>query len=140
MRSLANVPRSSDNHIGREELKMDRLVTDVLVIGGGGAALRAALAACDAGADVIIAAKMPLGLGGATTYPVAEMAGYNAGDPHVPGDVECHYQDIMAAGQGMADEKLAAILAEGAPETIDELESWGVEFDREGDGYYTFKS
>ncbi len=41
------------------------------------------------------------------------------------GDVECHYQDIMAAGQGMADEKLAAIL-EGAPETIDELESWGV--------------
>ncbi|MFQ9648955.1 MAG: FAD-binding protein [Enterocloster sp.] len=43
---------------------MDRLVTDVLVIGGGGAALRAALAACDAGADVIIAAKMPLGLGG----------------------------------------------------------------------------
>lgn len=91
---------------------MDRLVTDVLVIGGGGAALRAALAACDAGADVIIAAKMPLGLGGATTYPVAEMAGYNAGDPHVPGDVECHYQDIMAAGQGMADEKLAAILAE----------------------------
>ena len=34
MRSLANVPRSSDNHIGREELKMDRLVTDVLVIGG----------------------------------------------------------------------------------------------------------
>ncbi len=42
MRSLANVPRSSDNHIGREELKMDRLVTDVLVIGGGGAALRAA--------------------------------------------------------------------------------------------------
>ena len=68
---------------------------------------------------------MPLGLGGATTYPVAEMAGYNAGDPHVPGDVECHYQDIMAAGQGMADEKLAAILAEGAPETIDELESWG---------------
>lgn len=81
MRSLANVPRSSDNHIGREELKMDRLVTDVLVIGGGGAALRAALAACDAGADVIIAAKMPLGLGGATTYPVAEMAGYNAGIP-----------------------------------------------------------
>ena len=31
MRSLANVPRSSDNHIGREELKMDRLVTDVSV-------------------------------------------------------------------------------------------------------------
>ena len=46
----------------------------------------------------------------------------------------------MAAGQGMADEKLAAILAEGAPETIDELESWGSNSDREGDGYYTFKS
>ena len=43
MRSLANVPRSSDNHIGREELKMDRLVTDVLVIGGGGGGLKGSL-------------------------------------------------------------------------------------------------
>ena len=60
MRSLANVPRSSDNHIGREELKMDRLVTDVIGYRRRRAALRAALAACDAGADVIIAAKMPL--------------------------------------------------------------------------------
>ena len=119
---------------------MDRLVTDVLVIGGGGAACRAAIAACDAGADVLIAAKKPIGAGGATTYPVAEMAGYNAGDPQVDGDVERHFEDIMSAALGMADEGLAAILAERAPDTICDLEAWGVDFEKEGDGYYIFKS
>ena len=67
---------------------MNRLATDVLIVGGGGAAGRAAIAAADAGADVLIATKKPLGLGGTTTYPVAEMAGYNAGNPAKPGDVE----------------------------------------------------
>lgn len=119
---------------------MNRLATDVLIVGGGGAAGRAAIAAADAGADVLIATKKPLGLGGTTTYPVAEMAGYNAGNPAKPGDVERHYQDIVDAGQGMADPRLAAILAENAPRTVAELEKWGVAFDMEGDDYYIFQS
>ena len=82
--------------------------TDVLVIGGGGAACRAALAAADAGARVLLASKRPPAKAGATSYPVAEMAGYNAGDPAVCGDVEKHYSDILEAGQGMADPQLAA--------------------------------
>ncbi len=114
--------------------------TDVLIVGGGGAACRAALAAADAGAQVILASKRPPAQAGATSYPVAEMAGYNAGDPALAGDVEQHYQDIMAAGQGMADPQLAAILAAHAPQTIRQLEAWGVPFERDGDGYYVFKS
>ena len=106
---------------------MDRIITNVLIIGGGGAACRAAIAACDAGADVLIVSKKPLGKGGATTFPVAEMAGYNAGDPSIPGDIEKHYQDMIDAGQGVADKKLVSVLAEEAPGTIEVLEKWGVE-------------
>lgn len=116
------------------------LTTDVLVIGGGMAGCRAAIAAADYGGSVVLATKMPLNNGGASTFPVAEMAGYNAGDPDIPGDVEKHYEDIVNAGQGMANPILARILAENAPGTIVELEKWGVVFEKEGDGYYIFKS
>lgn len=118
----------------------ETLTTDVLVIGGGMAGCRAAIAAADYGGSVVLATKMPLNNGGASTFPVAEMAGYNAGDPDIPGDVEKHYEDIVNAGQGMANPLLARILAENAPGTIAELEKWGVVFEKEGDGYYIFKS
>ncbi len=119
---------------------MDHIITDVLIVGGGGAACRAAIAASDAGADVFMATKKMPGKGGATTFPVAEMAGYNAADPSTQGDIEGHYQDIVNAGKGMADEKLARILAEEAPATIKTLESWGLEFEKEDGRYYIFQS
>ena len=118
----------------------ETLTTDVLVIGGGMAGCRAAIAAADYGGGVVLATKMPLNRGGASTFPVAEMAGYNAGDPNIPGDVEKHYEDIVNAGQGLANPVLARILAENAPGTIAELEKWGVVFEKEGGGYYIFKS
>lgn len=119
---------------------MTEYTTDVLVIGGGGAACRAALAAADAGAQVIMASKRPPAQAGATSYPVAEMAGYNAGDTAIPGDTQAHFRDIMQAGQGMAFPELAAVVAAQAPETIRQLEEWGVAFEQEGNGYYIFKS
>ena len=114
--------------------------TDVLVVGGGGAGMRAAIAAADCGAEVILASKLRLGTAGATAYPIAEMAGYNAGDVRIPGDIRKHFHDIMAAAQGTADPALAAITAANAPDTIRQLEEWGVSFDHEGDDYYIFKS
>ena len=57
-----------------------RMKTDVLVIGGGGAGLRAAIAAADCGAQVLLVSKKQIGQAGATAWPIAEMAGYNAGD------------------------------------------------------------
>ncbi len=59
--------------------------TSDLVVGGGGAGCSAAIAAADCGTAVILASKLPLGKAGATTYPIAEMAGYNAGDVPIPG-------------------------------------------------------
>ncbi|MDR1832002.1 MAG: FAD-binding protein [Fusobacteriaceae bacterium] len=117
-----------------------KIETEVLVIGGGCAGLRAAIAAADAGARTLLAAKGPVGKTGASTHPVAEMAGYNAGDPVIPGDVAGHYEDMMKAGRGMADPILARILAERAPGTIRDLKSWGVKFEREGERDYRFRS
>ena len=114
--------------------------TGVLVVGGGGAGMRAAIAAADCGAEVILASKLRLGKAGATAYPIAEMAGYNAGDVRIPGDTREHFRDIMAAAQGTADPALAAITAANAPDTIRQLEEWGVSFDHVGDDYYIFKS
>lgn len=119
---------------------MSKIYTDVLIIGGGSAACRAAIEAADAGARVLMISKRPPERAGATSYPVAEMAGYNAGDPAVCGDVESHYNDIINAGQGMADPNLAVVLATGAPQTVKKLEEWGVTFEQEGNGYYVFKS
>ena len=115
------------------------LMTDVLVIGSGMAGCRAAIAAADKGSDVILATKKTLG-GGASTYPVAEMAGYNAGDRTKINDIEGHYRDMVVAGQGMANPILARILAEHAPDTISELEKWGVVFEKENGHYYVFQS
>ena len=114
--------------------------TDVLIIGGGGAACRAAIEAADCGAAVILASKKPPEKAGATSFPVAEMAGYNAGDPSIQGDTGRHFQDIIDAGQGMAIEELAAVLAVNAPATITRLEEWGVRYEQKNNDYYVFKS
>src|SRR5665648_1063816 len=91
--------------------------TDVLVIGGGGAASRAALEAKKSGLGVIMVVKGIFGKCGATVYEVAEKAGFKAvdscGDPE--DSVETHFNDIIFAAQGMADERLARIVAEEAP-------------------------
>lgn len=112
--------------------------TGVLVIGGGGAACRAAVAAHDAGADVLMVLKGKLGTSGSTAYGVAEMAGFNIADGVADaGDSPAeHARDIMEAGLGMTDEPLAHILAEGAIRAKEELESWGVAYERTGGGKY----
>ncbi|WP_221040411.1 FAD-binding protein [Gelria sp. Kuro-4] len=115
---------------------------DVLVIGGGGAACRAAVAAADAGAKVAMVLKGKLGRSGATAYKVAEMAGFNVADAQAdPLDSpEEHYRDIMQAAYSMADPKLARVVAEEAPQALQKLVEWGVPFERDGDHYLEFTS
>lgn len=111
--------------------------TDVLIIGGGGAAARAALEARRQGAAVTMVMKGTFGRCGTTAYRVAEIAGYNAADGLVdPEDSpKEHLRDILAAAAGMCDERLASILAQEAPLTLPELESWNVPLERDGDHY-----
>lgn len=109
---------------------------DVLVIGGGGAGLRAAVEAKMKGAEVVIIQKKELGKSGTTAYEVAEMAGYNAadgvGDPCDTPDI--HFNDIIEAAQSTCDEKLARILVNEAPKSVQYLRELGIEFVKDKNG------
>jgi len=111
--------------------------TDVLVIGGGGIAGRAAIEASRQGARVAIVMKGEFGKSGTSAAKVAEAAGYNVADGLVdPEDnPEEHYKDIVTAAAGTCDERLARIVAEDAPATLRELERMGVPFHLDGNRY-----
>ncbi|GLR77763.1 FAD-binding protein (plasmid) [Azospirillum oryzae] len=121
---------------------VERVKTDVVVVGGGGAASRAALSARQAGADVRLVAKAPLKSGGSTVHGASEImsmgaAGFGDGrdNPTV------HYDDTMRAGRGFIDPELVRVLAEDAPGRIRDLMELGVRFDRAGaDAYKLIRS
>ena len=116
--------------------------TDVLIIGSGGAALRAALEADDQGADVLVVIKGEFRRSGATFHSVAEVGAYNvpdgAGDPQDNPGV--FLEDILHAGQGMSDPRLSKILADEAEQSLHYLEKFGVHFEREEDHYLVFRA
>ena len=120
---------------------LEKRSADVLVVGGGGAASRAALSARQAGADVRLLTKAAFKAGGSTVHGASEImsmgaAGFGSSDD----SREAHYQDTMRAGRGFIDEKLVGVLADEAPERIKDLMALGVPFDHEGEGLKLIKS
>lgn len=109
---------------------------DVLVVGGGGAALRAAVEAASRGAEVVLVTKGRLGASGATSFGVAETAGFAVPDGHADPDdsPEEFLRDILRTGQGCADPELAGVLAHEAVAAADYLRSLGLRFMRDDDG------
>ena len=92
---------------------MTHLSTDILVVGAGGAGMYAAVAAARQGARVILADKSLIGRGGATIMAqmtVAAAVGHQEPDHWIH-----HLADTIAAGRGLCDEALAAVLCEEAP-------------------------
>lgn len=116
--------------------------TDFLVIGGGGAAGRAAIEAAQKGVSVTVVMKETYLHSGATAYQVSEMAGFNVGDGvcDKTDSPQGHYEDIMAAADGMAEPELARIVADEAQDTLKTLQSWGVPYEMDGDHFLAFKS
>ena len=108
------------------------LETDVLVAGGGGAGMFAALYAARQGARVILLDKNVVGRGGATI--MAQMTCASALGEAEPDSPELHFQDTLEAGRGLCDESLAALLCEGSPQRIRELADWKVDWARQDDG------
>ncbi len=105
---------------------------DVVVIGAGGAGLRAAIAAHDAGVKVAVVCKSLLG----KAHTVMAEGGIAAAMANVyPEDGwEVHFRDTMRGGKMLNHWRMAQLHAQEAPERVLELEEWGALFDRTPDG------
>jgi fumarate reductase flavoprotein subunit len=115
------------------EPRMDRLDTDILVLGAGGAGLCAALHAADRSPHltVTIAVKGLLGRAGCTRMV---QGGYNA-VLAPPDSIEAHLLDTLQGGAWINDQELAWTLVNEAPGRLLELEArYGCFFDRHPDG------
>ena len=104
---------------------------DVLVIGAGGAGLRAAIEASAAGARVGLVTKSLLG----KAHTVMAEGGIAAALANVDGrdDWKTHFADTMRGGQYVNDPAMAEFHAREAPDRVRELEAWGAVFDRTDD-------
>ncbi|HZP79762.1 MAG TPA: FAD-binding protein [Pseudolabrys sp.] len=105
------------------------LETDVLVIGAGGAGMYAALEAAEGGCRVILADRSLIGRGGATVMAMMTVA--VALGAQTPDHPEHHLADTLAAGHGLCDERLSAILCEDGVRRILEMDGWKVGWARE---------
>ncbi|KUO43206.1 MAG: hypothetical protein APU95_01775 [Hadesarchaea archaeon YNP_N21] len=117
---------------------MEVFDTDVLVIGGGGAAARAAIAAKELGCEVTMLVKGKLGGSGCTPFAASEWLAFGAAIGHAdPRDSpEQHFKDILEKGAFVCDPKLSRILAYEAPERLLDLERRGVRFDKTPNGKF----
>lgn len=93
--------------------------TDVVVIGGGMAGLRAAIAARMEGAEVILLSKRKAGKSGAS---LVANTGHRIFSPGLPVDA---YEQTLKSGQGLAEKELVQVLAEESLNAIEELIQWG---------------
>jgi succinate dehydrogenase / fumarate reductase flavoprotein subunit len=105
---------------------------DVLVIGAGGAGLRAAIEASAAGCRVGLVCKSLLG----KAHTVMAEGGIAAALANVDSrdNWEVHFADTMRGGQYINNWKMAELHAKEAPDRVRELEAWGAVFDRTRDG------
>ena len=115
--------------------KQSNYLCDVLVIGGGSAGLRAAIAAHDAGANVLIVSISKRG----DPHTTLARGGINAAlgtmDPEDNWIV--HASDTLREGEFIADYEKVDVLCKNAPDAIMELVNWGARFHREKDGRLT---
>src|SRR5678815_5512305 len=105
---------------------------DVLVIGAGGAGLRAAIEASAAGVSVGMICKSLLG----KAHTVMAEGGIAAALANVDerDNWKVHFADTMRGGQYVNQWRMAEVHAQEAPDRVRELEAWGAVFDRTKDG------
>jgi succinate dehydrogenase / fumarate reductase flavoprotein subunit len=117
---------------GFSEGGMERHTYDVVVVGAGGAGLRAAIAAFEAGARTAVVCKSLLG----KAHTVMAEGGIAAamGNRWPEDNWEVHFRDTMRGGKMLNNWRMAQLHAQEAPERVQELEDWGALFDRTDDG------
>ena len=110
----------------------ETLEYDVLIIGAGGAGLRAAIEASAAGVKVGLVCKSLLG----KAHTVMAEGGMAAALANVDDrdSWKVHFADTMRGGQYINNWRMAELHAKEAPDRVRELEAWGAVFDRTPDG------
>jgi succinate dehydrogenase / fumarate reductase flavoprotein subunit len=110
----------------------DTFSYDVLIIGAGGAGLRAAIEAAGQGVSVGLICKSLLG----KAHTVMAEGGMAAAMAHVDDrdNWQVHFADTMRGGQYVNNWRMAELHAREAPDRVRELEAWGAVFDRTADG------
>jgi succinate dehydrogenase / fumarate reductase flavoprotein subunit len=105
---------------------------DVLIIGAGGAGLRAAIEALGQGARVAVVSKSLLG----KAHTVMAEGGIAAAMANVDkaDSWKTHFRDTMRGGKLVNNWRMAQLHAQESPERVRELEQWGALFDRTSDG------
>lgn len=112
----------------------ERIKTDVLVIGAGGAGMMAAIAAREAGARVCLVCKTKVMRGGATVMAPGAIAAVDSSWKTAQDSIQRHIEDTLACAQGLADPFIVRQTAEMAGSMIRFLESRGALFQRTEDG------
>lgn len=112
--------------------KYETIEADVLIIGAGGAGMRAAISVNDAGLKAVIVTKSLLGKAHTVMAEGGIAAALGNVDPKDNWTV--HYGDIIEEGVYISNWKMAEILGKEAPERVLELERYGALFDRTPDG------
>jgi succinate dehydrogenase / fumarate reductase flavoprotein subunit len=104
---------------------------DVLIVGAGGAGLRAAVAASEGGLSVACISKVPV----TRSHTVAAQGGINAALGNRNEDSwQWHMYDTIRGSDWLGDQDAIAIMCENAPEAIIELEQMGMAFTRDENG------
>ncbi|GAA1459005.1 fumarate reductase/succinate dehydrogenase flavoprotein subunit [Nocardiopsis exhalans] len=119
------MPPTAENGITRYDY-------DVVVIGAGGAGLRAAIAAREQGKRTAIISKSLFGK--AHTVMAEGGAAAALGNTNEADSWKVHFRDTLRGGKFLNDPRMAELHAKEAPERILELEYWGALFDRTADG------
>jgi len=112
--------------------EIERHSYDVVVIGAGGAGLRAAIGAHEAGARTAVVCKSLLG----KAHTVMAEGGIAAamGNVWAEDNWQVHFRDTMRGGKMLNHWRMAQLHAQEAPDRVWELESWGALFDRTKEG------
>lgn len=112
--------------------QLDRQEWDVVVVGAGGAGLRAAIEAREQGMRTAVICKSLFGKAHTVMAEggiAASMGNVNEGD-----NWQVHFRDTMRGGKFLNHWRMAELHAREAPERVWELETWGALFDRTPDG------
>lgn len=109
--------------------------TDILVIGSGGAGLRAAIEVREQGCEVLLVSKSALGRGNNTAVAGSAMAAATGwSDPKDNPNI--HLDDTLATGRFINNQRLVEVMVQGAEQQIYDLERFGVEFAKDGENYF----